>query len=869
MRVVSWRAAMARLLAAVLFTAAWPTAIQASVLAVEIDPASGLPRLVKGGEVMSAGYAFWRADWAWANLEIRAKPTATFESAFDGMSASLGMVVTGTVARPAEGTLRWQWNFNASAPVSRAVGGGVVFRFDDAWRSMLGDPILLPGNRGWRWGRENTERVEMRFDPPLPALYFERGDVRELRAFFYSESIPAGPRTYTATLTASGGAVVRPSLAQRLGVDRMASWPGVPLSWSQAPVDLSFLNEADRPAGKLGFVRAQGDRLVYADGSPARFWGTNLSAYAIFSTPREQVCPQARRLARLGFNLVRLHHHDSYWAEPNVFGPPSVRSTGELAPDSMARIDWWVKCLRDEGIRVWLDLHVQRRLKAGDGIDHFEELLANGNQGDLKGFNYVNRSVQQAMERFALQYLGHRNPHTGLTYVEDPAVMGVLLTNENDVTHHFGNKLLQDKGVPRHWDLLKAASDAFAQQHRLPRDRTWRTWEHGPPKLFLNDLERRVHVATIARLRQHGLKVPVATTNFWGDNPMSALPALTAGDVVDAHAYGRAGELDRNPLFQATLAHRLAVAQVAGRPFTVTEWNLDGYPAPDRHALPLYVAATAAHQGWDAVMLYAYAQQAIDGPGIPENWHAMNDPALMVPIAAAALLYRQGHVREAVSTYAWAPTAQVLFGTPVTPDNAPGLRTAVERGKLVVVMPETPELQWLQRGQVPVGATVLRDHATPVLPSTASSVRSDHGELERDWTDGGVFRISTARTQAVSGWTGGVPQRLPDVEFALTNVHGAWAAQSLDDRPIASSRQILLTLATVSMPGAGTPALFVGQPAEGTVTVRAPPGLSAFVPREGRLEPATVPVTYADGRYTIRLAGREASTWMVLRARPR
>jgi hypothetical protein len=71
------------------------------------------------------------------------------------------------------------------------------------------------------------------------------------------------------------------------------------------------------------------------------------------------------------------------------------------------------------------------------------------------------------------------------------------------------------------------------------------------------------------------------------------------------------------------------------------------------------------------------------------------------------------------------------------------------------------------------------------------------------------------------------------------------------------------------MPGAGTASLFVGPPAQGTVSVRAPAGLALFAARDGRLEPSNLPMAYADGRYTVTLDGREPVTWLVLRPRNR
>ena len=49
----------------------------------------------------------------------------------------------------------------------------------------------------------------------------------------------------------------------------------------------------------------------------------------------------------------------------------------------------------------------------------------------------------------------------------------MLLTNENDVTHHFGNALLPDKNVPKHNALY------MAQAENLPHNMDWRKIGHG------------------------------------------------------------------------------------------------------------------------------------------------------------------------------------------------------------------------------------------------------------------------------------------------------------------------------------------------------------------------------------------------------
>src|SRR5262249_1600241 len=247
----------------------------------------------------------------------------------------------------------------------------------------------------------------------------------------------------------------------------------------------------------------------------------------------------------------------------------------------------------------------------------------------------------------------------------------------------------------------------------------------------------------IGHLRALGVRVPIVTTSAWG-GPLSSLPALTAGNLIDAHSYGRSGELERNPLESANMVHWIAAARIAGRPLSVTEWNGEPFPVPDRHVIPLYIASAASLQGWDALMQYAYSQQPVVDWGRPSNWQAFNDPALMATLPAAALLYRRGDVQEAKTLYVFAPTAAQLFNQEISPDNAVGLRTAAEKGKLMIALPRTKELPWLEAGEIPSGAKVLSDPGEAVIDSGAREVESDTGELRRNWEDG-IFTIKTPR----------------------------------------------------------------------------------------------------------------------------
>jgi hypothetical protein len=795
-----------------------------------------------------------------------------FHYQISGRNRTLGFDLAGRVTRASSRQLVWEFDLDAAAASAEVIGGGISFRFDLAsFGAELGEPALLPGERGWSWGRPGASGVEMRFDPPLAAVYFERGQKSEVRGFFYKGEIPRGRRRHTATLSVSGDIAIGPTAAERFGLEDHTAWPADILDWRTSPIDLAFLNAGEAPAGRRGFLKAVRDKLVFDDGTPARFWGTNLAAHALFGTSRDNVKQQARRLSALGFNLVRLHHHDSPWVSPNIFGPRTAPDTRHLDPAALEKLDWWIKCLKDEGIYVWLDLHVQRHLKPGDQVDGFDEIskgnpltLKGDTVADLKGYNYVNASIQQAMMQFNESYVERRNAYTGVRYKDEPAIVAMLITNENDVTHHFGNALLPVHSVPRHSALYMARAEAFAAKHGLPKHRIWRAWEPGPAKLFLNDLEHRFNAEMLSHLRAQGVKVPIVTTSSWGFNPLSSLPALTAGEIIDVHSYGGSAELEKNPAYAPSLVHWLAAAQVAGRPLSVTEWNVEPFPVPDRHSVALYVAAAASHQGWSALMQYAYAQAPLNERGSASNWHAFNDPSSIATLPAAALMYRQGHVAEASTVYAFVPTSDQLFHQAISPQNAVALRTAAEKGKLIIAMPRAGELPWLRRSELPAGAKIITDPQQPVFAAGTAEAVSDTGQLKRNWEQG-TYLINTPRSQGATGWIGNRTIELPDVQISISTAHASVMVQSMDGEAISRSGRILLSLGARSVPVQDQRLPFHSEPVLGQLSVRAAQRLRPFRRDPVSGEERPLPSHYRNGRHVISLDRSLATYWLVLK----
>ncbi|RZI78054.1 MAG: glycosyl hydrolase family 5, partial [Pseudomonas sp.] len=265
-------------------------------------------------------------------------------------------------------------------------------------------------------------------------------------------------------------------------------------------------------------------------------------------------------------------------------------------------------------------------------------------------------------------------------------------------------------------------------------------------------------------------------------------------------------------------------------------------------------------QGWDAMMQYAYSQQAFIAQWIrADNWNAYNDPGLMATMPAAALLYRRGDVQPAQTRYVFAPSPATLFNRLITPANSVLLRSAMEKGQLQIALPTSPELPWLRPSPIAAGAQVLQDPDQSLLAADASESSSDTGELKRNWQQG-VYTIDTPLTQAATGWLGGRSMSLAQLGLDLQTPYASVAVQSLDGKPFSQSRALLISLGTRAVPRPDDMTPFHVEPLQGRVSIKAGPGLKLYTGKQQQL-----PVSYEDGRYVITFDGQHMSNWLFLK----
>ncbi len=202
-------------------------------------------------------------------------------------------------------------------------------------------------------------------------------------------------------------------------------WVPFHLPWDAPPdahADARFL--LDSPAGKHGFVQVRDGHFWFPGIGRKRFWAVNLSGEANFPAP--EVAPRlADRLAKYGFNLVRMHGLDAPWG--NTFFRWHAPDTQHFEPNQFEKFDNLVAELEQRGIYLNLNLHVGRQFTAADGVAQADWL------GYSKYCVIFDPRMIELQKDYARQLLTHRNPHTGRTFAEDPALVILELTNEDSL----------------------------------------------------------------------------------------------------------------------------------------------------------------------------------------------------------------------------------------------------------------------------------------------------------------------------------------------------------------------------------------------------------------------------------------------------
>jgi hypothetical protein len=562
------------------------------------------------------------------------------------------------------------------------------------------------------------------------------------------------------------------------------------LPWDDMPVDLSFVYAKERPAGRHGFMKVDGDRFVFEDGTPARFWGTCFNSAQCFPS-HEHSAKLAKRLGKVGVNIVRFHQMDAEWSTPNIFQftrGENKPNTLSFDPVSMDRLDYLIYSLKKEGVYIHMDLLTYRRFKEGDGLKDAYLL-----DDSAKPYSTFNRKLIDLQKRFNYDIWTHINPYTGLAYKDDPAIVLVEITNECDL---FTQKVTLEP----YRSELEAMYRIWAgnRKIKIPKDKVDFSKPDKTMLEFFIDVTSDYYREMITHMRETGVKIPVTGSNW--TRGVAFLSSQLVTDYTDSHAYtsGGGGWRDINGRFgnkpnlgtTANMLPALAFNRVSGKPFFVSEWD-NPWPNEWRAESSLLMASAGSLQGWSGFAIHTYRyslDEDVDMIGKPITsrsignrayrggvFDTFNDPAKFGLFYHAALIMRRRDIKPSTKT------------TLIKMDDI----TAGPNIKALQLTPEQNRVEMIVPGVTAKGTAISPE--TEVVNVANGEVTSDTRELYRNLKKQ-IGWIDSPMTKAVYGFVGkeGIIQ-LTDMKVNVKTDFATVAISSLTDEPLKNSSNMLLT----------------------------------------------------------------------------
>jgi hypothetical protein len=604
-------------------------------------------------------------------------------------------------------------------------------------------------------------------------LAVARGELPLVAAFFSGKMRPSGDldfaREFYSTLLPSAA----PPTQVTTDTTGWYKFEPLPIDYSVRGLAPDASNLLDPPAGRHGFLTVRGDRFVFQDGTPARFWGANIVSGRIFPD-HERARGTAARLARFGCNMVRFHGID---ANGCIFDD-SYDDTQHFSADKLDRLDYLIYELKRHGIYINLGLLVFRNFRAGDRVRDWKQ-IANELIGGGKIAAHFNRRIIELQKKYAAELYTHVNKYTGLRYCDDPAIAMSEIINESSLFWSEGYDKLPPSYITelnqRFREWARAKGIAAAAGTSVPAGLRQRD----PQVLqFLYDTQVAYFTEMRDYLRSVGVKVPLAGSNYWEAIAFD-LKSNLALDYLDRHGYwdhpqsgfGPGAGVDNQPMVKSkswNLVTWLAGQRAAAKPLVISEWNcawINEYIAEG----PLTMAAYGAFQGWDGLLTYCYFSRGDWTDEITDNFDVGSWPHVFCTWPAAARIFLRAHVQPGRSLVKFKPRLdQPGQITEVLPDRAG------ERYRLGFTLGAPGE-----------------PGAGPTLPQLTGTALSDTKQLAWD-EDSGLITVNAPACAARIGFATAAVHAGP-VVFEVTPEFAVVAVTALDDKPIAESKRLLIT----------------------------------------------------------------------------
>ena len=464
--------------------------------------------------------------------------------------------------------------------------------------------------------------------------------------------------------------------------DKWFAWQGTgPLAEDSA---LRMSDWLDAPAGKHGRITSKGDQLIY-DGKPVVMWGINL-CYGATAPEKELADARAQLYADYGINTVRFHKYADRGGRSEV---RSANSFTAFNPDGLDRMDYFISKLKEKGIYVELSPTFGTfNLGPDDAakVPYYDEMKSgkSGVQTPHAGA-YLGTELRDLQIEQMVNLMKHKNPYTGLTYAEDPAVMVIELLNEQSVlfasmhamtsvptlrkrtSERFTDWLLKRYGskeaVLARWgagalnsfttegftnesfeakNIAPAGNPWFFNPEQLDGSQSVKKARLLDTMLFLYELQNEFYSTYTKALRDAGYKGEIVGSNWQAGRALS--------HYYNLHSDALAGIIDRHNYFGGTtpmITHpcsglmSVGMQQVADRPFMFSEW-IHTFPTLYQVEGPAIIGAYGMGlQGWDASYMFQNGDKAGYDTALGATWHIMQPQILGIFPAVARQVLRR------------------------------------------------------------------------------------------------------------------------------------------------------------------------------------------------------------------------------------
>lgn len=596
-------------------------------------------------------------------------------------------------------------------------------------------------------------------------------------------------------------------------------------------LDFSKLIEWHAPAGELGAVQARGGHFVFErrPHTPVRFYGVNF-AFGAQYLPKERCDLLAQRLRCLGYNSVRIHHHEGELVD---------RSKGDsvtLNPKKLDQLDYLFAAFKREGLYVTTDLFVSRPVFAAE--------IYEGERGDFGMDNYkmavlINARARENLKAFCRALLDHKNPYTELRWADDPALFALSLVNENNPGNFIQGlqgKLREDwmrawnrwlvERYPDRAALVKAMGQLPDVQDPKKGNVPFENpYGDTPAARLFNAFLAETHMRFFADMKKFlreelGCKTLLTDLNSW-HNAVQLQASRAQFDYVDDHFYvdhpeflERSWQLpskspNTSPISGGASGGRSsAFTRFLDKPFTITEYN---YSAPGRFrgVGGILTGAMGAVQDWSGIWRFAYSHNRdnLFKPS-PMNYFDMtSDPLGQAAERASLCLFLRGDLSPAKHSIAVAMSKEELLNNPRTSrDRSPPWNGLALVTRVGTIVGEDPGKNKNVDIVVPLSKAYGDDVGTELLTELRQKgwVRTDNPtDLKKNiyQSDNGqytinapenIMRLDTPRTAggfAPAGKT--IQTRVATIEIHDTEAT-VWIS-SVDGRPLYTSRRMIIT----------------------------------------------------------------------------